>query len=233
MNNDRGERCGWSDNAGFTLIEALVSTLLMAIILGALGMVTAQWIPNWNRGFAHVQQTELAAGGIERIVADLSDAEFIPPAGDSNAKGPLFDGAALSVVFVRSALGPNTRPGLEFVRIGETADDRGFAMVRMRAAYRPIAAPALGEVKFSDPVVLVRAPYRVSFAYAGPDRVWRDSWRGAEQLPTAVRVTLRDAATAELLAVSTAAIVHVNAPADCVRAKDPKNCGASKPATSG
>jgi len=24
----------------------------------------------------------------------------------------------------------------------------------------------------SDPVVLVRAPYRVAFAYAGPDRIW-------------------------------------------------------------
>ncbi len=231
MNKDRGERRGWSDNAGFTLIEALVSTLLMAIILGALGMVTAQWIPNWNRGFAHVQQSELAGAGIERIVADLSDAEFIPPTGDGKGKGPLFDGAALSVVFVRSALGPNTRPGLEFVRIGETADDRGLAMVRMRAPYVPIAVPTLGEINFSDPVVLVRAPYRVSFAYAGSDRVWRDSWRGAPQLPTAVRVSLRDAATAELLAVSTATIVHVNAPAECVREKDAKNCGAPNPAT--
>jgi general secretion pathway protein J len=231
MNKNRGEGCGWSECAGFTLIEALVSTLLMAVILGALATVTAQWVPNWNRGFAHVQQTELAAGGIERIVADLSDAEFIPPTGDSKSKGPLFNGAALSVVFVRSALGPNTRPGLEFVRIGETADDRGLAMVRMRAPYVPIPASALGEVKFFDPVVLVRAPYRVSFAYAGPDRVWRDSWSGAAQLPTAVRITLRDAGTAELLAVSTAAIVHVDAPADCVREKDPKNCDASKPTT--
>jgi general secretion pathway protein J len=219
---------GRSNVAGFTLIEALISTVLMVTILGALAVITAQWMPNWSRGFAHVQHTELAARGIERIVADLTAAEFIPPTGD--AKGPLFEGAALSVIFVRSALGPNTRPGLEFVRIGETADDRGFAMVRARASFVPLALPAFDQVKFSDPVVLVRAPYRVSFAYAGPDRVWQDSWRGAK-LPNAIRVTLRDAATAQSLAISTAAIIHVNAPADCASAKAQKNCDLPKAST--
>lgn len=220
---------GRSGSAGFTLIEALISTALMVAILSALAVVTAQWMPNWNRGFTHVQQTELAARGLERIVADLTAAEFIPSSGD--AKGPLFDGAALSVTFVRSALGPNTRPGLEFLRIGETADERGLAMVRTRAFYAPLASQALDQVKFSDPVVLVRAPYRISFAYAGPNRVWQDRWRGAARLPTAVRVTLRDAATAQPLAISTAAIIHVNAPADCVRATDLKNCGLAKAVT--
>jgi len=219
---------GQSNIAGFTLIEALIATVLMVTILGALAVVTAQWMPNWNRGFAHVQQTELAARGLERIVADLTAAEFIPP---TDAKEPLFAGAALSVIFVRSALGPNTRPGLEFVRIGETADDRGIAMVRARAPFVPLALPAFDQVKFSDPVVLLRAPYRISFAYAGPDRVWQDSWRGAAKLPNAVRVTLRDAATAQPLATSTAAIIHVNAPGDCARAKDPKTCDMPKAPT--
>jgi general secretion pathway protein J len=226
MNRVKHHARALSDSAGFTLIEALVSTALMVAILGALVMITAQWMPNWDRGFARVQQTELTAGGLERIVADLSAAEFIPPTGD--AKGPLFDGAPLSVTFVRSALGPNTRPGLEFVRFVETADERGFAMVRLRAPFVPIAAQALAQVKFSDPVVLVRAPYRVSFAYGGADRIWRDGWRGAAKLPSTVRVTLRDAATAQPLAISTAAIVHVDMSADCVRAQDPKACDAPK-----
>ena len=218
-----------SDVAGFTLIEALISTVLMVMIFGALAVVTAQWMPNWNRGFVRVQRTELAARGLERIVADLTAAEFLPPTGD--AKGPLFDGAALSVIFVRSALGPNTRPGLEFVRIGETADDRGLAMVRTRTPFVPLALGAFDQVKFSDPVVLMRAPFRVSFAYAGPDRIWQDSWRGAAKLPNAIRVTLRDAATAQPLAISTAAIIHINAPADCVRPKDAKNCDLPKSPT--
>ena len=61
--------------AGFTLIEVLIATLLMTVILGSLATVTAQWLPNWNRGMAHVQRAERLAIGIERIAADLSVAE--------------------------------------------------------------------------------------------------------------------------------------------------------------
>src|SRR5205814_2503760 len=61
--------------AGFTLVEALLATALMAAILAAIGTVTAQWLPNWNRGFASVQRSEAFAIGLERVVADLAAAE--------------------------------------------------------------------------------------------------------------------------------------------------------------
>jgi general secretion pathway protein J len=217
--------------AGFTLIEALISTVLMASIMSALAVITAQWMPNWNHGFAHVQQSELASRGLERIVADLTAAEFIPPT--DNASAPLFDGEALSVTLVRSTVGPNTRPGLEFVQIGETADARGLTVVRTRAPYFPGPATGLGQLRFVDPVVLLRAPYRVSFSYAGKDRVWQQNWRGAQQLPTAIRVTVRDVATSQLLAISTATIVHVDAPASCASSKDQKDCDTDKTAAAG
>src|SRR6185437_13010620 len=86
--------------AGFTLVEALVATLLMAVILGALATVTAQWLPNWNRGFARVQRTELVAIAVDRMVADISAAEFVLP--NRKTDNPLFDGTELSIVFVRS-----------------------------------------------------------------------------------------------------------------------------------
>ena len=213
--------------AGFTLIEMLIATALMVAILSALATVTAQWLPNWNRGFARVQRAELASVGLERIVADLAAAEFILPY--AKAKTPLFDGAELSVTFVRSALGPNTNPGLEIVRIAETADQRGLAMVRQSAPFWPLAPDGSGAPpRFGDPVVLVRAPYRVSLSYAGTDRVWNGSWRDLPNLPTAIRVLLRDAGTSQTLAVSTAATVHVNLSAKCVTAQDVTACALGK-----
>src|SRR6516164_7232659 len=125
-------------NAGFTLVEALVATLLMAFILGALATVTAQWLGNWDRGFIHAQRVELLAAGLERVVADLAAAEIVSMGGGYDP--PLFDGAVLSVTFVRTALGPNTSHGLEVVRIGETADSRGPALVRMTALFVPFAS---------------------------------------------------------------------------------------------
>jgi len=209
--------------AGFTLVEAMVATALMGMILAAIATVTAQWLPNWNRGFERVQRVELLAIGIERIVADLSAAEFITAGTASRV--PVFDGTELSVTFLRTAIGPNTRPGLELVRIAETAGERGLMTVRTRARFLPTGRDGV-EVQPApaDPVVLVRAPYRVTFSYAGADRVWRNVWRGQGELPKAIRVQLRDAATERTLAVSTATVVNADMPADCVLAEVIVDC---------
>ena len=217
--NARRRRMRGSE-AGFTLIEVLLATLLMTLILGALATVTAQWLPNWNRGMAHVQRAERLAIGIERIAADLSVAEMMPINGD--ARQPLFEGAELSVTFVRTAVGPNTRPGLEIIRLIEKADDRGLALVRERASFAPM--PVDAPIRFVDQVVLIRSPFRVSFSYAGSDQVWQREWRGQKQLPDMIRISVRDIASGQVLAVSTAVIVHINAPGECARAKNPVQC---------
>jgi general secretion pathway protein J len=209
-----------SGEAGFTLIEVLMATLLMTVILGALATVTAQWLPNWNRGMARVQRAERLSIGLQRALADLSVAEMIPMNGDN--KKPLFEGSELSVTMVRTAVGPNTRPGLEIIRLIEKADDQGLALVRERTPFNPM--PSDAQIRFSDQVVLLRAPFRVTFGYAGPDQVWQPIWRDQMQLPNMIKVTVRDGATGQVLNVSSAAIVHVNAPAECARAKNVTGC---------
>jgi general secretion pathway protein J len=218
INARRRSRPG--DEAGFTLIEVLMATLLMTVILAALATVTAQWLPNWNRGMARVQRAERLAIGLERALADLSVAEMIPVNGDS--RRPLFEGSELSVTFVRTAVGPNTLPGLEIIRLTERADDQGLALTRERAPFAP--QPSDAQIRFVDRVVLIRAPFRVTFAYAGADRVWQPNWLGQMQLPSLIRVAVRDSASGQILAVSSAATVHVNAPAECARASSPIAC---------
>jgi general secretion pathway protein J len=209
--------------AGFTLVEALLATALMGVILAAIGTVTAQWLPNWNRSFERVQRVEVLAVGLERIVADLAAAEFVTAA--AGAAPPLFDGTELAVTFLRTALGPNTRPGLELVRIAETGGEKGLMTVRTRARFHPVGRDgASTQPAPADPVVLLRAPYRVTFSYAGPDRVWRNVWRGERLLPAAIRVQVRDAATERTLAISTATLVHADMPADCVLAEVFADC---------
>ena len=89
-------------------------------------------------------------------------------------------------------------------------------MVRTRSRFAPTpptapraAAPAIA---FGDPVTLIRAPLHISFAYAGPDRVWLPSWKGQKQLPEAVRISVRDTIANRVLAASTVAHVRVTAP---------------------
>ena len=202
---------------GFTLIETIVALALMGLVLSALANITAQWLPSWNHGIDRIQRSEAIGTALERISADLAAAEYVPANRDSHR--PLFDGSELSVTFVRTALGPNAGPGLDVVRLGETTDRRELVMVRSRAKFAPLpSASSLSEqVHFGDPVLLLRPPFRLSFAYAGPDRAWRSSWRNAERLPAMIKLTIRDAASQRVLSVSTIAPIHAQVPSDCTR----------------
>ena len=136
----------YQGSAGFTLLEALVATLLMTFIFAALAAVTAQWLPNWNRGFIAMQRVELTATGLDRLTADLAEAEFVSAGPTSNA--PLFDGAELSVIFVRSKLAPNTGRGLEVVRIAEIGDDFGPRFGAQHGALADRVGAIAGHCKF-------------------------------------------------------------------------------------
>jgi general secretion pathway protein J len=210
--------------AGFSLVEALVSVALMGLIVAGLSAVTGQWAPNWNHGFVRVQNLESVDVGLQRLVSDLEAAEFVTP--DVASKTAIFVGDAKSVILVRVANAPGAAPHLEFVQLAETVDERGFALVRSHAPFRPLDPnlPFDAQMYFADPVVLVRAPYRVSFAFAGADRFWRDSWRNEVLLPSAARIQVRNAATDEVLAVSTAALLHADLPAECVTQHSLKEC---------
>ena len=208
-------RLAGSGVGGFTLLEALVAVALMGVLLATLATVTAQWMPSWKAGFDRVERVDLLGLGLDRIVADLAAAEFVSPGGE-NAR-PLFDGTPSSVTFVRSAIGPNASAGLEIVRLGETDDARGRVLVRARVPFVPVTAQALDELEFTNPIVLVRPPFHVSFAFAGSDRIWQETWHDVMQLPDAVRVTVRNVVTDQILPVSTATLLNVNAPAECVR----------------
>ena len=213
-----------SSCAGFTLVEAITATLLMAAILTALATVTAQWLPSWNRGLSRLQRVEIFAAGLERLVADVAAAEYVS-AGGVGAP-PIFEGSELSVTFVRTAFGPNAGNGLEIVRLVETGTERGTALVRMTAPFAPGSQDSFAgaQRQFTNAVPVIRAPYRVMFSYAGPDRQWHDVWRNAAVLPRAIRVSVRDAATERTLAVSTSMLIHAELPARCVAPRTAAEC---------
>ncbi|WP_315752019.1 MULTISPECIES: prepilin-type N-terminal cleavage/methylation domain-containing protein [unclassified Bradyrhizobium] len=202
--------------AGFTLVEVLVAMVLMGLLISALLAITSQWLPNWDRGLYSIQRSESISMALDRIGADIAASEFIKP--DGQAKSVLFDGSETSITLVRTALGPHRGSGLDVVRITEGGGD-GAALTRTRAAFAP-GSPSARD--FGDPVVLLKAPYRVSFAYAGTDRIWSPSWQDAERLPAAVRVTVHDGSRASAPSLSRIAVIRVSAPPDSVcRPADP------------
>ncbi|CAL75197.1 putative General secretion pathway protein J [Bradyrhizobium sp. ORS 278] len=210
--------------SGFTLIEALAAMVLMGLLVSALALLTAQWLPNWDRGLHRIQRSESVSVALDRISADIAASEFIRA--DAQSKSVLFDGSETSVTFVRISLGAKSGRGLDLVRIAETGSGDSAVITRKRAAFAPgrSSGPDLG-----DPVVLLQAPYRVSFAFAGADRDWTPSWHDAERLPSAVRVTLRNAADAKAPAISRIVAIRVSAPADSVCSPADRTCDRQAP----
>ncbi len=213
--------------AGFTLIEAMAAVAAMAAIVSALGLIAGQWLPSWRHGFNGLQAAELLSLGLDRIASDLSSAEFVTI--DANTKSPDFEGLPGSATFVRTAVGPNVSSGLEFVQIAQHASARGFETVRESAPFAP------GDIQpsFGNPVVLIKAPFRISFAYAGPDRRWLESWTNNTRLPAAIRITVRDSRSGIVLAASTATLINVTAPppppdSEATAAPSPKSIVAAK-----
>lgn len=180
---------------GFALIEAIAAIALMGVVLSSLAVMTAQWLPAWNKVYDRVQQSETLAIALDRAADDITAAQFMPSEGGS--KIVLFEGASRAVVFVRRAIGPNLDRGLELVRIGDALDRRGPAVTRARVAF----VPGLRDV---DPaaaaVVLLRRPFRLSFEFSGRDGIWRADWQNEEGLPTAVLVAIADGGGHRMLA---------------------------------
>jgi general secretion pathway protein J len=215
-----------ASESGFTLVEVLVATALVAIVLAALATLTSQWLPNWNRGMDRLQTVERTALAIDRIAKDLAAAEFIYAKGEESLTA--FEGTSGSVTLVRTAVGANAHPGLERVQIFASTN-RVSGIVRSAAAFVPDvpAAFSLGQAH-RDPDVLLPGPYALSFAYAGTDRVWRDSWRQQRTMPKLVQISISMRSQQRSVVNSTYVAIRADLPVECLQVKAPAECGSEK-----
>ncbi|CAL79978.1 putative General secretion pathway protein J, GspJ [Bradyrhizobium sp. ORS 278] len=185
-------RSGRAYEAGFALIEALGALAIAGIVLSALLAVTSQWLPAWKRGLDRVQRAEMLAAALRRVGDDFAAAQFV--SANREQKAPLFIGQEFSAMFVRSELGPNAGRGLDIVRIGESGARSERVVLRLRAPFEPmpVGQSVPDQSRFGDSVLLLSAPFRMSFAYADRTMAWASEWRDAAKLPFAVRMTVRD-----------------------------------------
>jgi general secretion pathway protein J len=197
---------------GFTLFEAVAALALMGLLIGGLSAITGQWLPAWRYGFGRLQRLDTLDVGLERLTQDLAAARWVTAGGIQQP--PLFFGEPTAITLVRSEIGPSAGPRLEWVRVQEIAGPAGPILTRTRAPYAPIAEGG-GPAAFSDPVAIIRAPWRVHFSYAGTDGSWRETWIGERRLPRAVRIDVFGK-NGEASALTTVAAIHVEAPAACV-----------------
>ena len=195
---------------GFTLIETLIALLLLGLVVGSLASISAEWLRNWKRVLVHARSSEKIAIALDRLVLDLSAAQYVSVSPETRI--PFFQGDEKSITFVRSAIGPNGSRGLEFVRIAEINDNRGPALVRTRAPFTPRVDRNLSieRIPFVDPVVLLRSPLHIIFGFARSDGKWQRTWSYAGILPSAVRFVVLNEDADRTTLISTAVRIQVD-----------------------
>lgn len=195
-------------DGGFTLLEALVALALMGLIVGAIAAIAGQWLPAWNRPARSAQRSEQIAIAIDRIASDLAAAQWTTIGNGF----PFFRGTETEVIFIRSVLGPNGGPGLEFVRLVEIAREDGPVLTRESAPFLLSRDDTIQRISFGNPVILLRAPLRALFAYSGPDGRWSDRFVDLGVLPSLIRFIIRDEQGGDEVTAATRVLVNSPAP---------------------
>lgn len=171
-----------SAQAGFTLIEALVSLLLATILFGGLSLYTGTWLRHWQGMIDRSGREDTVAVILDRIVEDLEAAQPIynNPEGAPTAIG--FTGNSEMVTFVRPALGYEARAGLDDITYSMGRTETEKALIRARRDHL--------ENTGGEDLPLVRGDLKLSLSYAGPDGALNPEWASTNRLPSLVRIEI-------------------------------------------
>jgi prepilin-type N-terminal cleavage/methylation domain-containing protein len=186
--------------AGFTLIEALVSLAIAAVLLSGVAMVAAQALRNWNRGHTVIAAMEMLTTGLARLGADLSLSLPMRPPGSDEA----------NMMFVAATgFGAGNR-GVELLTVSVDPDPDGVAVTRKRGPVQSLATV------LSDPVVLMRGRMKVSFAYVDAKGLKSPTWVDKDVLPSAVEVQILGASGNPIFAVPAVLTLPTRVAVECL-----------------
>jgi general secretion pathway protein J len=125
----------------------------------------------------------------------------------------IFSGEENAVTLVRRSLPVEMPPGLEVIRLAPQSGHADVTLARSRAPL-PFGS-FLAEPIDPSPVVLLRPPYSIRFAYADTDRQWRTTWHDQGHIPLLIRIAIVDRGTGRDLLPPVVVRIRVDAPPLC------------------
>jgi prepilin-type N-terminal cleavage/methylation domain-containing protein len=172
---------------GFTLIELLVSLGIFAVMAASLGSSLSTGVAAWKRARRMADRQQEARAVLEGLARELRAA--IPLAG-KNFQG---DEKSLSFYTARDTPSADGGPLREVVRIAYGAALQNPAGPTLDRTESPARGEGSDERRRSLTVPGGEARFGYAYAAVPPDELplWKPRWAESNDLPAAVRVTLK------------------------------------------
>ncbi len=187
----RSKNSGVDSEHGFTLIETIVSIMLLALVVAFLpGLLQLGTRAMQSR--AELDAISAAGPARQFIAQQLSSAASVLQRGSEGRLQPAFDGRRDELDFVAPASLGAQQTGMQHYRIGLVTSGDGSAASRrsLSVAIRPYALQGATQATSS---VLLRDVTKLSFRYfgrrSGEDGPrWHDEWNSENALPQLVEM---------------------------------------------
>ena len=178
-----------SGEAGFTLVELLVSLSLLALMM-TYAVNAFSTLRQMNRISDQAAAQEEADAARAYLSQEIADLRVLFEAEDNGAQTLVFGGEPHSLLYIASSDGTRETGGLIQVRLA------------LNAGAELIAERQLMQTEPVGPVIrviLLRQVASLDFAYAGladagGELTWQDTWPKGNALPAAVRIAVGFAA---------------------------------------
>lgn len=176
--------------AGFTLVELLVSLALLALLsaysVGALSLVRkAERVKSDDEERAAM---DAVARHFRQVIADTRVLFRVSPEGETNL---IFDGQSDSLSLIAATNDELETNGL--YRLSYSKSDDGDLMVERRlyrASHDPLLGSAGRSLKLLDRIDAIGFRYFGS-SVAGVDADWQQSWTRTDQLPQLIEISIK------------------------------------------
>lgn len=182
--------------AGFTLVEVLVSLAISAAIMAGLTTLASSVNLGWGSVARKLSAQEMVGNGLAIAAGDISRIERIV---DYKPTEPVFRfrGGPISMTFVISERPASGARGLYWIYLYTRKTSSGMALARARAPFDTTSGtvPAVG---WADEVVLMEGALSFDFSYrAGRTEreIWHRDWSERTSLPGLVKIQMSDSST--------------------------------------
>lgn len=189
-------------NAGFVLVEALTTLTITALLMASLVTLVGFLMTAGDKASNNLQSVEITSRTFATLDRDIRGASRIRWGGEDRSFF-IFNGLKDRILFVREE--PDDSGLLQSWAIAYQTipRDGGTRLVRAVAKLPP-GALDLSELEFGPQTQVYSGPAEFRFAFYGAtedgtSETLTDNWAEANQMPNAVRISLANIKTGELV----------------------------------